>query len=1086
MKPQEPIPHNYRMSTLNKVFALSSLALLALVGAMVMYDYARGWKRFQLEFLRVQRDRITQQLEVARRATGEEQLRALDQRMREGEADIARKRAELREAEDTVREWEGRHYRADQDFRFAKAVLDSLRYEAEVLALRKARGWEGKQQEFREQETRVERLKLVLEDVSASRDAALARRDGILSRIAEIEREKKDLLADVELLEKQLATVDFKRPEFLLLNMPLLDFVSPTLKVEQVVLNDMFVDMNYMVVPRVDRCMTCHKGIDRPGFESREEAQRLIAELEGKLDGFQIAPDRIADTMARIEQLRPIAEARRNLRNPYRTHPRLDMFVGSASPHPLLEYGCTSCHRGLDRATDFARAGHTPSSEEQQKRWEEHYGWKRQPFLESPMHPRQYFEASCIKCHSGEVRVDEADRISEGTQMIELYGCAGCHKIDNWRFQDLRKPGPDLRGIAEKTSPEWTVRWLTNPKDFRATTRMPSFFYLRNMVGPHIGPAERESNEKKQNAEIQAIVAYLFANSTRRGWPEGPSGDPARGAALVDTVGCYGCHVAQETVTDSAGAVRTANRDDFPLERNYGFNLVGTGTKTRSDWLFHWLKNPRNYYQQAPMPDLRLTDQEAADITAWLMSLRKPDFMNMPVAPADRAALSELSRSYMITSMTERETDARLASMTSQQQLVFLGQRTIEKYGCFGCHDIKGFEDAKPIGTELTIEGSKNIHLFDFGFVHDFETESGEHEHVLHTVPSWIYAKVRSPRVFDDQRERGYHDKLKMPNFFFTRNEAEAVTGVVLGLTKDRVAPERIAARTSEARVAQEGRKLVSQNNCRACHVVDGHGGAIAQTVEDPGMLPPDLGPEGSRVQSDWLFAFLKDPTVMALRPWLGARMPTFHFSDGEADKITRYFAADANVPTFETDDGISPHPQSAAVGGIVFDMLRCAQCHPTQAVAATAEADLASLAPNLQLSRERLRHDWVPDWILRPNEIVPGTRMPTNFPRNAETGEYESPLTLAIGSPQFASYRQALLQHFRSEEEMLQALADAPRISHHLRDYIWTIGIRSMPPARDPVEEPPPYTPETPPPAPAPGVQSTSLRVPGGETPGR
>src|SRR5699024_9878086 len=36
------------------------------------------------------------------------------------------------------------------------------------------------------------------------------------------------------------------------------------------------------------------------------------------------------------------------------------------------------------------------------------------------------------------------------------------------------------------------------------------------------------------------------------------------------------------------------------------------------------------------------------------------------------------------------------------------GKRTINKYGCFGCHDIPGFEDAKPIGTGLADWGRKD------------------------------------------------------------------------------------------------------------------------------------------------------------------------------------------------------------------------------------------------------------------------------------------------------------------------------------------------------------------------------------------
>ena len=31
-------------------------------------------------------------------------------------------------------------------------------------------------------------------------------------------------------------------------------------------------------------------------------------------------------------------------------------------------------------------------------------------------------------------------------------------------------------------------------------------------------------------------------------------------------------------------------------------------------------------------------------------------------------------------------------------------------------------------------------------------------------------------------------------------------------------------------------------------------------------------------------------------------------------------------------------------------------------------------------LSRLRLRHQWIPDWIRRPGEMIPSTRMPANF----------------------------------------------------------------------------------------------------------
>src|SRR4029078_2732936 len=95
--------------------------------------------------------------------------------------------------------------------------------------------------------------------------------------------------------------------------------------------------------------------------------ERLAQELQTALDRNLILPAKRAETEERVASLRRLAGAAREIQNPFRTHPKLDMFVGSASPHPLLEYGCTVCHRGQDRATEFRRAGHTPARRQMER-----------------------------------------------------------------------------------------------------------------------------------------------------------------------------------------------------------------------------------------------------------------------------------------------------------------------------------------------------------------------------------------------------------------------------------------------------------------------------------------------------------------------------------------------------------------------------------------------------------------------------------------------------------------------------------------------------------------------------------------------
>jgi mono/diheme cytochrome c family protein len=370
--------------------------------------------------------------------------------------------------------------------------------------------------------------------------------------------------------------------------------------------------------------------------------------------------------------------------------------------------------------------------------------------------------------------------------------------------------------------------------------------------------------------------------------------------------------------------------------------------------------------------------------------------------------------------------------MPDGERDVYLGEATIAKYGCYGCHDIAGFEQSKPIGTELSEEGSKPVHLFDFGHVHD----------VPHTRPDWIRTKLLRPRVWDHGKElvKDYAELYKMPDFGLSTREADAVLTNVLGFTKESVVSGRRAAqRPSDAQLA-DGRKLVTRFNCQGCHLIEGEGQAIKTSITDAGLLPPNLAAEGARVQSDWLFSFLHDPSQVRLRPWLTVRMPTFGFNDQQLNSLVSYFAAGDRAGTFGSEPPAGSS-REVAVGQVVFGMLQCAKCHPAGAEAAAATGGAAGdLAPSLLLSRERLRHGWVPSWIKDPQSWIPGTRMPSFFPSDGK-GHYQSPLSAqTLQAPMFASQRSALLAQFASEAEMDAYLKDPDKVTQALRDYVWSL----------------------------------------------
>ena len=189
-------------------------------------------------------------------------------------------------------------------------------------------------------------------------------------------------------------------------------------------------------------------------------------------------------------------------------------------------------------------------------------------------------------------------------------------------------------------------------------------------------------------------------------------------------------------------------------------------------------------------------------------------------------------------------------SWTRRPKQIELGRRVINRYGCFSCHDIKGFENAQSIGTELSEEGSKLVTRLDFAFVTD----------IPHTSKiAWFQTKLHDPRVFDQGRVLQPLDKLRMPNFDFSDEEVERLVTAIMSFQREIQPPAAHAGRDRrDATSWSAGATLVHRRNCVGCHIIEGDGGDFLKLVADPSLGPPLLTPEGARVQPDWLYAFLR------------------------------------------------------------------------------------------------------------------------------------------------------------------------------------------------------------------------------------
>lgn len=293
--------------------------------------------------------------------------------------------------------------------------------------------------------------------------------------------------------------------------LPILDAFASPFRIRQDIPEGLTIDYNFKQVQRNDRCMTCHMFSDRLGFD-----KEVLADL----------PEKIRPKLGEF--------------NVYCNHPRLDLYVGSNSPHPVEKFGCTICHSGMGGAATFSFAYHSPDTgktdgkevetyEEMKARWQKDRNWHHDLhpdyMWDHPMLPRRFLESSCVKCHHqilDLVKTDgreEAPKLIKGYRLVRDLGCFGCHEIQGYKggrpigpdmrlepyppLDDLtpleranltsdpndppgklRKVGPGLRRLAEKVGEkngaDWTARWIRSPRSFRYDTQMPHFFGLTN------------------------------------------------------------------------------------------------------------------------------------------------------------------------------------------------------------------------------------------------------------------------------------------------------------------------------------------------------------------------------------------------------------------------------------------------------------------------------------------------------------------------------------------------------------------------------------------------------------------------------
>src|SRR5713101_5933213 len=390
-------------------------SLLLFVGALwaIADDniFRRPWKKWQVEFNRIEIQRVEDAIKAEQDHLDADPgyqaaAKALEDAKRsvtsgEGARKVAQIQRELTQAQHEDQ-------KKDFDLRFVKSELEELRFKYDD-ALHNGRPTEALLHEIQEKEqVRVERQKIYSESQA---------------HIEDLQNQIKALQGAVKTAEDALAKLTAARDDLgqKLEGVSLGYFPGPKgsppffgfdwqpkiPKIQQVVLEEF--DRNNFDKPiaRVDRCTSCHAGINKPGFEDEP--------------------------------------------NPWKTHPHRDVLLAK---HPPEKFGCTPCHGGQGPAVNSPEVAHGNFLDA-------HGHVENVEFIEQPLNRGTKVQASCLKCHAGVQHLEGAETIARGEHLFEELGCHGCHLTEG--YEDLAKEGgvsvigPSLRRIGAKVDHAWAV-----------------------------------------------------------------------------------------------------------------------------------------------------------------------------------------------------------------------------------------------------------------------------------------------------------------------------------------------------------------------------------------------------------------------------------------------------------------------------------------------------------------------------------------------------------------------------------------------------------------------------------------------------
>ena len=211
-----------------------------------------------------------------------------------------------------------------------------------------------------------------------------------------------------------------------------------------------------------------------------------------------------------------------------------------------------------------------------------------------------------------------ATALRSGRLLFAESNCVACHEAANFLppkgegLPELSQGAPAFGELGAKFHQPWLAAWINHPQSIRPHSLMPKVF------------ASPPGKIDQRSADLAAYFMTLGAKSP----PLIP--DPslvAPGGALFANLGCIACHTKPDI--------------DFPTASKDEHARVPLGhlsAKWQVPALTAYLKDPAQNFASTRMPHFRLTDAEATQLTAYLITSSKDIFPEGPKGDPTRGA----------------------------------------------------------------------------------------------------------------------------------------------------------------------------------------------------------------------------------------------------------------------------------------------------------------------------------------------------------------------------------------------------------------------------------------------------------------